>query len=84
MEREISVLLANENNEELNEIEKFLSKDNNIINIDKASNGKDALEFLMSKNYDLIIVDFILPNQSELFRYHVHSHTYYRRAETAK
>ena len=62
MEREISVLLANENNEELNEIEKFLSKDNNIINIDKASNGKDALEFLMSKNYDLIIVDLILPN----------------------
>ena len=60
MEKNLSVLLANENNEELDEIVKKLTNDNIGI-IDKATNGNDVLDFLSKKSYDLLILDLILP-----------------------
>lgn len=57
MEKNLSVLLANENSEELSEISKKL----NIESIDMATSGVEAVEFLSKKTYDLIISDIVLP-----------------------
>ena len=61
MERNINVLIANENNEEIVQISEKLTNENLLSTIDKTSNGKEALEKLNAKNYDLLIVDLVLP-----------------------
>lgn len=61
MEKNLSVLLANENREELNEISKKLTSENSIESIDMASSGSEAIEFLSKKTYDLIVSDIVLP-----------------------
>ena len=61
MEKNLSILLANENSEELNEISKKLTNENNINSIDLATTGNQALEMLESKAYDMLIVDIVLP-----------------------
>lgn len=59
MERNISILIANENNEETNEILNCLT--NEKTSIDVAATGKDAVEKVLSNNYDLVVVDLVLP-----------------------
>ena len=59
MERNISILIANENEEETNEILKNLTNEN--MSIDVVSNGKDAVSKLEGGCFDLVIVDLVLP-----------------------
>ncbi len=59
MERNISILIANENFEETNEIIKKLA--NEKTTIDSVTNGKSAIEKILNKNYDLLICDLVLP-----------------------
>ena len=58
MKEKLSILLANENNEETNEILANLTNENDV---DFAENGAKAIEYLNSKKYDLLICDLILP-----------------------
>jgi len=59
MERNISILIANENFEETNEIIKKLANEKTVI--DSVANGKTAIEKILNKNYDLLICDLVLP-----------------------
>ena len=59
MERNISILIANENNEETNEISNCLT--NEKTSIDIAIDGKEAVEKVLANNYDLVVVDLVLP-----------------------
>ena len=59
MERNISILIANENSEETNEISKCLT--NEKTSVDVVTDGKQAIEKVVSNHYDLIIVDLVLP-----------------------
>ncbi len=61
MERFLSVLLANENSDELKAISQKLTNDNNVSMIDMATNGKDAAGYLSNKSYDLVVTDLVLP-----------------------
>lgn len=60
MERNINVLIANENTEELNEISEKLTNEKFLGTIDKTSNGKEAIANLECKIYDLLVVDLVL------------------------
>ncbi len=60
MENNLSVLLANENSDELIEIKNKLTKEN-IKTIDMATKGTEVLELLAKNSYDLLIVDLVLP-----------------------
>lgn len=59
MERNISILIANENEEETNDVVNCLTNENTTIDV--AYNGKDAIDKIEEKTYDLIIVDLVLP-----------------------
>ena len=59
MERNISILIANENEEETNDVVNCLTNENTTIDV--AYNGKDAIDKIVEKTYDLIIVDLVLP-----------------------
>ena len=61
MERSISLLIANENEEESNLISEKLTKDNLITTADKVSNGREALNLVQNNHYDIAILDLILP-----------------------
>lgn len=61
MERNVSILLANENAEEMAQISEKLTNEKFLSTIDKVSNGADAINSLESKNYDLLVVDLVLP-----------------------
>ncbi len=60
MERSINLLIANENEEDVNLISEKLTKENNLATIDKTSSGLKAIELVKSKNYDLVILDLVL------------------------
>ena len=61
MERNINVLIANENTDESNEISEKLTNEKNLSTIDKTSSGKEAVSLLQNKKYDLLVVDLVLP-----------------------
>lgn len=61
MERSISLLIANENEEESNLISEKLTKDNLITTADKVFNGREALNIVQDNYYDVAILDLILP-----------------------
>lgn len=61
MERSISLLIANENEEESNLISEKLTKDNLITTADKVFNGREALNIVQNNYYDVAILDLILP-----------------------
>lgn len=61
MENYLSILLANENSEELNLISQKLTNENKNAIVDLAYNGKDALNYLSNKTYDIIVTDLVLP-----------------------
>lgn len=60
MERRIKLLIANEDNEETEEISQKLTEENNLCSVDKTSNGKEAILLASENNYDLIITDIVL------------------------
>lgn len=61
MENNLSVLIANENMEELDEISKKLMSEN-FGEVDKSTDGEEVLSLLENKTYDLLILDLILPS----------------------
>lgn len=61
MERSINLLIANENEEELNLISEKLTNENFIKNLTKISNGREAQELVQKNDYDFVILDLILP-----------------------
>ena len=61
MERNINVLIANENLDEQNEISQKLTNDKNVNIIDMVSSGNKAIELLNQNKYDILIVDLVLP-----------------------
>ncbi len=61
MERKVSILLANENAEEMAQISEKLTNEKFLSTIDKVSNGADAINNLEKNNYDLLVVDLVLP-----------------------
>ena len=60
MGNNLSVLLANENSDELDEIYQRLVEENRFESIDKVCTGGDALSALDNKVYDLVITDIVL------------------------
>ncbi len=60
MEKSISLLIANENEEESNLISEKLTKEMNLSTTDKTSSGLKAIELFESNNYDLVILDIVL------------------------
>lgn len=61
MENCLKLLIANENDEETRSIKEKLTNEELFNQIDVAENGKDALEFIANTNYDLVILDLVLP-----------------------
>lgn len=55
------ILIANENLEETQRILEKLTTDNNELDVQTANNGKHAIEKAKQENYDLLIVDLVLP-----------------------
>ena len=55
------ILIANENLEETQRILEKLTTDNNELDVQTANNGKQAIEKAKQENYDLLIVDLVLP-----------------------
>ena len=55
------ILIANENLEETQRILEKLTTDNNELDVQTANNGKHAIEKVKQENYDLLIVDLVLP-----------------------
>ncbi len=59
MENDISILIANENSEETNEISNGLT--NEKFSVTAALDGKEAIEKLKNNRFDILIVDLVLP-----------------------
>lgn len=55
------VLIANENADESQRILEKLSTNDNLFDVKIANDGKTAIELLKIENYDLLIVDLVLP-----------------------
>lgn len=55
------ILIANENLEETQRILEKLTTDNNEFDVQIANNGKQAIEIAKIDNFDLLIVDLVLP-----------------------
>lgn len=55
------ILLANENADETQKIYEKLTNDENLFELQTTNNGKNAIEKLKSENFDLLIVDLVLP-----------------------
>ena len=60
MER-VSILIANENIEEMNQISEKLTNEKFECTIKKISNGKEAFEMVSKESYDMLVVDLVLP-----------------------
>ncbi len=60
MEKEFSLLLANDNAEESNFISEKFTNDSAIKNFSIVSSGKDAEELILNNDYDLVILDLVL------------------------
>lgn len=59
MEKSFNLLLANDNSEECNYISDKFTDDESVF-IDIVNNGKEASDLILSKNYDLVILDLVL------------------------
>ncbi len=62
MENCLKLLLANENAEELNLFSDKLTEENIFETISKTTDGKEALEMVKTQNFDIIILDLVLPH----------------------
>ena len=60
MEKCFKLLIANDNNDESNLISEKLTNDKNLYAIDKTSSGKEAIDLILSKEYDLAVIDLVL------------------------
>lgn len=60
MER-VSILIANENTDEMNQISEKLTNEKFECTIEKTSNGKEAFEKVSNGGYDMLVVDLVLP-----------------------
>lgn len=60
MER-VSILIANENTDEMNQISEKLTNEKFDCTIEKTSNGKEAFEKVSNGGYDMLVVDLVLP-----------------------
>ncbi len=60
MEKCFNLLIANDNAEESNLISEKLTNDKNLYAIDKTSSGKEAIDLILSKVYDLAVIDLVL------------------------
>lgn len=55
------ILIANENADESQRILEKLTTDKNLFEIKTTGDGKDAVELLKNEEFDLLIVDLVLP-----------------------
>jgi two-component system response regulator (stage 0 sporulation protein A) len=61
MEKSISLLIANENEEESNLISEKLTNDNeNVKTTDKTTSGLKAIELIEKNDYDIVVLDLVL------------------------
>lgn len=60
MEKCFKLLIANDNSEESNLISEKLTSDKNLYAVDVTSNGKEAIDLILSNEYDLVVVDLVL------------------------
>ncbi len=60
MERCLNLLIANDNLQETDLISEKLTHDKNSYSIDRTTSGKEAIEFVNSKHYDIVILDLVL------------------------
>ena len=60
MERNLKLLIANENAEENNLISEKLTNEKNYIQADFTTSGREAIELFDKNNYDAVIVDLVL------------------------
>lgn len=60
MERCLNLLIANDNTEEFNLISEKLTNDKILFSIDRTTRGKEAIDFVNSKEYDIAIIDLVL------------------------
>ena len=60
MEKCFNLLIANDNTEEPNLISEKLTNDKNLYAIDRTSSGKEAIDLISSKEYDIAVVDLVL------------------------
>lgn len=61
MKNSKKILIANENVDETKRIYEKLTSEENLFEIQMANNGKEATNFLMMGDVDLLIVDLVLP-----------------------
>ncbi len=60
MEKNLNLLIANDNAEESELISEKLTNDDKNYVIEKTKSGKDAIALIKSKEYDIVIVDLVL------------------------
>ena len=60
MENQLSILIADENKDQVNKLKNFLDTDDNIKNVTIATDGEDALGKIISEDFDVVILDVVL------------------------
>ncbi len=60
MEKQISVLIADENKEQVSKLKSFLETQENILSVSVAIDGEDACNKIILNNPDVVIMDLIL------------------------
>ena len=60
MKRQLTVLLADENKDQINKLKNYLNTSDEIKSIEVASNGEEALNKILEFNPDIVILDMIL------------------------
>lgn len=60
------VLLVDDNREFIDLMKGYLSAQERTLEVDVASDGREALEFLKTKPYDVMTLDLIMPNMDGL------------------
>jgi two-component system response regulator (stage 0 sporulation protein A) len=60
MEKNFNLLIANDNEEESKLISEKLTKDNSSYMIEITKSGKEAIDFVKAKEYDIVVLDLVL------------------------
>lgn len=60
MEKNFNLLIANDNEEESKLICEKLTKDNDLYVIENTKSGKDAIDFVKTNEYDIVVLDLVL------------------------
>lgn len=60
MEKNFNLLIANDNEEESKLICEKLTKDNDLYLIEITKSGKEAIDFVNAKEYDIVVLDLVL------------------------